>query len=113
MIRYETRLFESSLKITVDLYIYLIVIYALQQAGNKAPAFQFTSAIEIAVFKETINLIPFHYERTKANQVWAQIAENVMLAMGLDQVLTGQTAKGKVEARIKNFKSKNKELIKK
>ena len=75
-------------------------------------AFRFTPEIELALFKEVINVVPYNYGGKEAKDAWKEVVQNVTLACGLTQRMLPRTAKTRVEAQLKYFITENNEMLK-
>ena len=80
-----------------------------QPAGQ----FRFNNEIEIALFKETINLVPYNYDRPETMKVWKEVADNTCAALGLNQVLRPRSAMEKVYAQVQYYLKENFEMLQK
>ena len=69
--------------------------------------------MEIALFKEVINLNPFTCDGQEANEAWKKTGQNTSIACGLDIDISSRTAQDKVDRQLKYFKAKNTKLLKK
>ena len=75
--------------------------------------FYFTNEIEIALFKEVINLVPYNYEGKENKEVWKEVVQNVSLALGLNEVMLVKIAKTKVDTQLKFYITENNEMLRK
>ena len=74
---------------------------------------RFDCELEIALFKEVININPYTCDGQEANDLWKQVGENTCLATGLEAEISSRTARDKVDRQLKYFKSENTKLLKK
>ena len=79
---------------------------------NYLQAFRFTPEIELALYKEVINVVPFNYSGKELTAAWQKVIDNVTLALALDQKMLVRTAKTKVEVQVKYFITDNNEMLK-
>ena len=59
--------------------------------------------MEIALYKEAINVNPFEYDGAEGLAKWAEVGENTALALGLEKSLSWRTAKTKVYTQVNYF----------
>ena len=69
--------------------------------------------MEIALFKEVINIVPYNFEGAEATESWRKVGENTVLAMGIEATISARTARQKIEMQLKYFRSDNKKNLKK
>ena len=69
--------------------------------------------MEIALFKEVINVVPYNMEGSEATEAWKTVGDNVKLATGCESNISSRTARQKVEMQLKYFRSNNKKNLKK
>ena len=80
---------------------------------EKRPPFRFTNEIEIALFKETINIVPFNYDGNEWWDAWREVADNTCMALGIEQEMFPRTAKEKVFDQVKYYRANNERCLKK
>ena len=61
--------------------------------------------MEIALFKEVININPYTAEGSESIEMWAKVGENTSLALGMENKISAQTCKLKVQAQVAYFKA--------
>ena len=61
--------------------------------------------MEICLFKEVINVNPFTSEGAESIEEWGKVGENTALALGLDNAISAQTCKQKVQAQVGYFRA--------
>ena len=69
--------------------------------------------MEIALFKEVINVNPFICEGSDGTEQWARVGENTALSLGLANAISARTCKQKVQAQIVYFQSDDTKNLKK
>ena len=69
--------------------------------------------MEIALFKEVINVVPYNFDGSECTEAWRTVGENVKLATGCEANISSRTARQKVEMQLKYFRCDNKKNLKK
>ena len=69
--------------------------------------------MEIALFKEVININPYTAEGSESIEMWAKVGENTALALGMENNISARTCKQKVQAQVAYFKADDTKNIKK
>ena len=80
---------------------------------NRSGAIIFTTAADIALFKETIAVNPYQFDGTELTDAWEKIGTQTQLALGLGKNISARTAKNRVESRVKAYKKEDVRLLKK
>ena len=60
-------------------------------------------ALEIALYKEAINVNPFEFDGAEGLAKWGEVGENTSIAMGLEKVMSWRTARTKVYTQVSYF----------
>ena len=74
---------------------------------------RFDAEMEIALFKEVINVVPYNMDGSESTEAWRVVGENVRLATGCEAPVSSHTARQKVEMQLKYFRCNNKKNLKK
>ena len=69
--------------------------------------------MEIALFKEVININPYTAEGSESIEMWVKVGENTSLALGMENNISARTCKQKVQAQVAYFKADDTKNIKK
>ena len=69
--------------------------------------------MEIALFKECINVNPFDEEGSEATEKWVEVGENTAIALGLCKAITPRTAKTKIFKQLDYYHQDDRASLKK
>ena len=70
---------------------------------------RFNPAMEIAMYKEVINVNPFEFDGSEGLELWAKVGENTAIALGMANPLIGHTCKQKVERQVSYFRAEDRD----
>ena len=69
--------------------------------------------MEIALFKEVININPFDEEGGEATKKWIEVGENTAIALGLSKAITPRTTKTKIFKQLDYYRQNDRANLKK
>ena len=69
--------------------------------------------MEIALFKEVLNVNPFTVDGADGLELWRQVGVNTGLALGLPDPILGRTCKTKTEKQVVFYRTQDKKNIRK